>query len=93
MLLVLAWSSATTLVKVQEKVYLNFPLVGRATKGFGGFCEVIFLILLYIASCCPRSERNMPDPSGGESPTPAQNLPSDQTRCDHCACKYTASIK
>lgn len=93
MLLVLAWFSATTLVKVQEKVYLNFPVLVVVLKDLVDFCEVIFVILHYIASCCPCSELNMPDPSEGESPTPAQNLPSTQTRCDHCACKYTASIK
>ena len=46
----------------------------RGRRGFSGCCGVIFVMSLYIASCCPRSELNMPNPSEGESPTTAQNL-------------------
>ena len=75
---------------VSEVTVLKFPACTGGRRGFGWCCGVIFVILLFIASCCLCGELNMPNPSEGESPNTARNLTG--TRCD-CACKYTSAGK
>ena len=57
---------------------LKCPACTGRRRGFGWCCGVIFVILLYVASCCPHGELNMPNPSKGEIPTNAQNLTGTQ---------------
>ena len=63
---------------VSEVTVPKMPPCTRGRRGFGGCCGVIFVILLFIASCCLRGELNMPNPSEGESPTTPQNLTGTQ---------------
>ena len=63
---------------VSEVTVLKFPACTDGRRGFSWCCGVIFVILLYVASCCPRGELNMPNRSEGESPNTAQNLTGTQ---------------
>ena len=59
---------------VSEVTVLKFPACTGGRRGFGWCCGVIFVILLFIASCCLCGELDMPNPSEGESPNTARNL-------------------
>ena len=63
---------------VSEVSVLKFLACTGGRRGFGWCCGVIFVILLFIASCCLCGELNMPNPSEGESPNTARNLTGTQ---------------
>ena len=63
---------------VSEVTVLKCPACTGGRRGFGWCCGVIFVTLLFIASCCLRGKLNMPNPSEGESPNTARNLTGNQ---------------